>query len=79
MLEEIYKRVLEIDQFTDDITMENTSEWTSLKHLRLLSTIESEFNIKIELKDMMDMTSVGSIRGVLKKYVKKFDASSNDG
>ena len=56
-------------EVTDDLSMNTVSAWDSLRHIRLISKIEEEFNIEIDFKDTLKMTSLESIINILEKYV----------
>ena len=67
----IIKNIFEIDEFRDDISMENTPEWDSLAHLRLLAAIEDAFEIELDFEDMVRMTTVQAIVQTLREYLKE--------
>ena len=56
-------------EVTDGLSMNTVSAWDSLRHIRLISKIEEEFNIEIDFKDTLKMTSLESIINILEKYV----------
>ena len=68
--EEVFNRVQDIfrDIFDeDDMVIEDKTnsddvkEWDSLNHINLVSTIEKEFKIKFDLKELSTLNNVGSI------------------
>jgi len=59
---------MEIDSVFEDMSIENTKEWDSLKHLQLLTAIEKEFNIEIDFRDSINMTSIKAIKETVRKY-----------
>ena len=72
--EEILEKVNEIfvDVFDDDSIKinENTSaadieDWDSLTHITLISTIEEEFGIKFQMKDVIGMKNVGEMVDII--------------
>lgn len=72
--EEIFKKVNEIfvDVFDDDSIKinENTSaadieDWDSLTHITLISTVEEEFGIKFQMKDVIGMKNVGEMVDII--------------
>ena len=67
----IVKNTFEIDEFHDDISMENTPEWDSLAHLKLLAAIEDAFEIELDFEDMVRMTTVQAIVQTLREYLKE--------
>jgi acyl carrier protein len=69
-LEALFKKVMNTKEFHDGLSMESLPKWDSLKHVELLTEIEDQFGLDIDMQDIMKMTSVSSIRSVLKKYQK---------
>jgi len=67
----IIKNTFEIDEFHNGISMENTPEWDSLAHLRLLAAIEDAFKIEVDFEDVARMTTVQAIVQTLKNYLKE--------
>lgn len=53
------------EQIVLDLSKENTGSWDSLKQMDLVVTLEQEFNIILEIPDIVTMTSVQSIVDVL--------------
>ena len=49
-LNEIFKRVLEIDKFDESALKKNIDSWDSLRHINLIVELEAEFDISIELE-----------------------------
>tara|TARA_B100000953_G_scaffold252775_1_gene215778 strand:+ start:422 stop:664 length:243 start_codon:yes stop_codon:yes gene_type:complete len=67
---EVFNGVQDIfrDIFDEDgMVIENSTnsddveEWDSLNHINLVSTIEKEFKIKFDLKELSTLNNVGSI------------------
>lgn len=56
---------LRANQIIIDLSKENISSWDSLKQMDLVVTLESEFNINLEIPDIVQMTSIRSIVDVL--------------
>ena len=53
------------DQIVVDLTKENLGNWDSLKQMDLVISLEREFNVSLEISDIVTMTSVGNIIKVL--------------
>lgn len=66
-LKEVFKEVLEIEDVEDDLQMENTPEWDSLKHLQLLVAIEKAFGLEIDFQESIKMTSMERIKEIVKE------------
>jgi acyl carrier protein len=68
-LETIFKKVMGTNEFRNDFSMDSLPKWDSLKHVELLTEIEEQFGIDIDIQDIMKMTSVPAIVQVLKNYL----------
>lgn len=44
-----------------DFSMENQSDWDSMKHIEIIMTLEDELNISFEAGDIPNMTSLAEI------------------
>lgn len=55
--------VLENSKLSIDVSTssEDISEWTSLRHILIISEVEKEFNINFELEDILEMTNISAI------------------
>ncbi|MDP3270066.1 MAG: acyl carrier protein [Legionella sp.] len=62
------------DQIVIDLCKENISSWDSLKQMDLVVSLEREFNISLEIPDIIQMTSVRSIVNVLENKGVDFGA-----
>lgn len=56
---------LDPDQIRDSTSMENTMTWDSLAHINLMSAIEQELGITLEISEMEEMRSFGKILAVI--------------
>lgn len=56
---------LSIEVLADDISMQQTAKWDSLTHMKLIASIEDNFGIELEMDDIIDMTTIGTIRSIL--------------
>jgi acyl carrier protein len=52
----------------DSLTMRDADNWNSLTHIELILGLEEMFGIQFTQDDVVEMTSVGAIRGVLRRY-----------
>lgn len=66
ILEEVF--ALPRDQITNDIAYNSFQSWDSLKHLQMVAMMEEEFGIELEMDDIIDMSTVGKIKEILKTY-----------
>ena len=62
-VQEIFRDIFdEHDMAIEDQTnSDDVEEWDSLNHINLVSTIEKEFKIKFDLKELSTLNNVGSI------------------
>lgn len=67
-LAKIFREIMEMNSVSDETSIENTKEWDSLKHLQLLTAIEKEFDIEIDFRDSINMTSAKAIKETIRKY-----------
>ena len=68
-LKKILKKVFEIDEINLNYSMDDIPEWDSFKHILLLTKIEKEFNIKLEMNDFTEMISIPIIKSKILKYL----------
>ena len=68
-LSNIFNETLGGNEFELTITMDKVPEWDSLKHIQLLTSIESAFGIEIQFEDAMEMITGKSILTIIKKYI----------
>ena len=58
---------LEEDEVSEDLALGETSEWDSLGHMILISTIEDAFDVSIESEEMTEFDSYRSGMELLKR------------
>lgn len=61
---------LKNNQINDEIEMQNTKEWDSLNHVKIIISLSKKFNIKIQTSDYDKLTSFKSIKNFLNKKIK---------
>lgn len=66
---EIFKDVMEVEEFSENYTLQNLNQWDSLRTVELIIEIENEFDFKLQRNDMVEMTSIKSIYKILAKYI----------
>lgn len=69
-LAEIFSECFDIpvEKVTDDIQYQGIEKWDSLNHLKFTSRLEDEFDIELDMDDIIDMSSVAKIKEILKQY-----------
>mgnify|MGYP001387665615 CR=1 FL=1 len=66
MSESLNLKIHKINEKTD---MQNTKEWDSLNHVKIIIALSRKFNIKIQTSDYDKLISVKSIKKFLNKKV----------
>ena len=66
-LEDVFAEVFEqpAESFHDGTSQQDTENWTSLGHVKLLVAIETRFGVKFTNVEMTTMRTLGDIRAVL--------------
>ena len=54
------------DEIIDDLSIKNSDNWDSLKHMELVVSIEHIFGISLTLDDIVSMINVKGIKNVLR-------------
>lgn len=57
---------ISVDQVHDDIQYQGIEKWDSLNHLKFTSRVEEEYEIELDMDDIIDMSSVGKIKEILR-------------
>ena len=73
--EEIFEGLNEVfsDVFDEDIVVnENTTaddieDWDSLMHITLISAVEDEFDMKFDMKDIVNLKNVGDMVDIIER------------
>jgi acyl carrier protein len=69
-LKDIFKKRFPLAGIPDETTSSaDVNGWDSLNHIVLITDIESEFNVKFSLEDMLSMQSFGEILKALESKV----------
>ena len=68
-LEEIIANIFELDssQIKKEMTAADIEAWDSLSQLNLISAIEKEFQIKVEIDEIFTVMKIGDIYSLLSK------------
>ena len=65
----IYLKLEEIDEIKLDSSVDDLPEWDSFGHFEIIMAIEKEFNIKLEVSDFPNMTSIPKIKNKILEYL----------
>ena len=62
-LTSVFQKVLEEKDLTitREMTAHDVEKWDSLRHVQLISEVESAFGIKFKLREVMSMKNVGDL------------------
>jgi acyl carrier protein len=62
-LKSVFQKVLEEKDITitRELTAHDVEKWDSLRHIQLISEVESTFGIKFKLREIMSMNNVGDL------------------
>jgi acyl carrier protein len=55
-------------RITDNLSMKQTPEWDSLKHMELIVAIERSLGVELTGDDIVEMTSIAAIKSVLRRH-----------
>ena len=69
-VEEVVSRVFGIEpgSIDESSSPESVEGWDSMGHLNLVAALEHDFNVSIDIGDVMEMVSVKRIREILLQY-----------
>ena len=70
-LNKLLLKIFEIEQIDHNSSMDDIPEWDSFRHIQLLTKIENEFKIKIEMSDFTIMTSIPIIKSKISMYLNE--------
>jgi acyl carrier protein len=73
-LRDIFATALEVDRsiVVDSLEYNSIPQWDSVAHMSLVAAIDEGFDIMMETDDVIDMSSFGKAREILKKYGVEF-------
>jgi len=62
-LKSVFEKVLEENDIiiTRELSAHDIEKWDSLRHIQLISEVESTFGIKFKLREIMSMNNVGDL------------------
>lgn len=55
-------------EIKDDLAYNSITTWDSVGHMMLMSALENEFGIMLEPDDIIDFSSFGKGKEILRKY-----------
>jgi len=71
-LTELVSELFDIDPsvVSDELTPEDVDQWDSLNHLRLVTAVEQEFEIKLSTSDIESITSLAVLRALIEQHAR---------
>ena len=54
----------------DDLTPEAVDLWDSLAQLRLVTTLEEEFGIRLSMEEIESIQSIGGLREIVRRHAE---------
>ena len=69
----IMAKVLEVEpsEIELDCGIGDMPEWSSLKHLQIISELEQAFSIKLQPQDIMELEEIGDLVNLVKELAGK--------
>ena len=69
-VEDVVSRVFGVDpgSLDESSSPESVEGWDSMGHLNLVAALEHDFNVSIDIGDVMEMVSVRRIKDILLQY-----------
>ena len=66
----VFARVLGIapDTINDDLRYATIPQWDSIAHMSVVAAPEEGFGVMIDMDEVIDMSSVGKAREILRKH-----------
>ena len=61
------------NEFSFNLTKQDITNWDSLKHMELITTIEKEFQVNLEMLEIVRMQSIPDIIDILKNKGISFE------
>lgn len=73
-LRNVFATVLEMEPSAvkDDLKYQGHSKWDSIGHMAIIAGLDSEFDITIDMDDVLELSSVGKAKEILSKYGIQF-------
>ncbi len=67
LLKQLFLDIFDIEEeeFGDDLTYEDTPDWDSLGHMKLVAALTENFKVDFDIEEVMAMESVAHIKKIL--------------
>jgi acyl carrier protein len=69
-LKQVFCTVLSLseNEINDDLEYNTISTWDSVGHMKLIAELEDTYGIMMDTDDIIDLSSYGKAKEILKKY-----------
>jgi acyl carrier protein len=68
-----FKKLFELDDSSlEKLVYQGIPEWDSISHMELMTILEKEFSIEMEIDDIIDFSSFELGKNILAKYGVQF-------
>ena len=68
-----FKKLFDLeDSMLDNLVYQGIPEWDSISHMELMTILEKEFSIEMEIDDIIDFSSFELGKNILAKYGVQF-------
>ncbi len=68
-----FKKLFEIEVSSlDNLVYQGIPEWDSISHMELMTILENEFSIEMDIDDIIDFSSFELGKSILAKYGVQF-------
>jgi len=58
---------IQADEYRDDLSYEDTPDWDSLGHMKMVSALSREFRVEFDIEEVMAMETVAAIKNIVAK------------
>jgi acyl carrier protein len=67
---QVFSKAFEVPVETvhDELAYQEIAEWDSMSHLVLVTELETQYGVSIDMEDILEMGSVSKIAAIMRKY-----------
>lgn len=78
-LKRVLSKIFEMDEgeITRELTPERVVLWDSLHHLKMVTEIESVFEVRLTMKEIRSMTTFGRVQEVVESHLEEINERMN--
>ena len=66
---------IDVDTLSEQSNATNTANWDSLRHIEIIMAVETAYNIRFAISEVVNMQNLGDMRAVLASKDVNFDAA----